>query len=238
MAEHEPRYLGKLDLDFGPMTYDPQRRPLLVYHYERYLLEQNINSYIHSVTRSYGVGSLERVATSSDRTARRGAVLALGRLADYTSNRVLGSALVDSDRGVRTLAENAIQRLWMRIGSPTQQRHLAAIGEHIEEREYDRAAQIGTAVVQDAPWIAQAWYYRGKAFFQLGQHQAAVQDCHQALEVNAYHFLAASVMGQAYLQMANPVASLEAFRRALRINPSMEEVRAQLIYLLRTLKGK
>lgn len=215
-----------------------RQRPQLVYHYERYLVDQNIIAYIRSISNSYTVGSLERVVVAGDRTARRGAVLALSRMADYRSNTTLGRMLSDSDRGVRTLAENGIRRLWMRIGTPSQQRHLVAISEHLEEQEYDRAAQLATALVEDAPWIAQGWYFRGKAFFQMDQFDAAVQDCHQALEINAYHFLAASVMGQAYQQRDNPVAALEAFRRALRLNPSMEEVRAQVIHLQKTLKGK
>ena len=220
------------------MSHEFDQRPLLVTHYERYLVDQNINVYVRSVAASYTVGSLERVVTAGDRTARRGAVLALSRLADYRSNATLGRVLGDSDRGVRTLAENGIRRLWMRIGTPAEQRHLAAISEHLEQQQHDRAAQLATALIEDATWIAQAWYFRGKAFFQMEQYEGAVQDCHQALEINAYHFLAASVMGQVYQLQNNPVAALEAFRRALRINPSMEEVRAQVIHLQRTLKGK
>jgi len=220
------------------MSDDYQQRPLLVYHYERYLVDQDIDSYVRRVSSSYTVGGLQRLAAIGDRSARRGAVLGLGRLADYRANMTLGRALNDSDRGVRTLAENGIRRLWMRIGSPAQQRCLVAIAEHLEEKEYDRALQLATGLVQDAPWIAQGWYFRGKAFFQMEQHEAATQDCHQALEVNAYHFLAASVMGQAYVLQGDPVTALESFRRALRLNPSMEEVRAQVIRLQRTLKGK
>ncbi len=220
------------------MSEEHQRRPLLVHHYERYLVDQNVNAYVRSISGTYTVGSLERLVTTGDRTARRGAVLGLSRLADYRSNSTMGRLLADSDRGVRSLAENGIRLLWTRIGTPSQQRHLMAINEHLDEREFDRAAQLSTALVEDAPWIAQGWYYRGKAFFHMEQYNAAVQDCHQALEINAYHFLAASVMGQAYQLQENPVAALESFRRALRLNPSMEEVRAQVIHLQRTLKGK
>jgi tetratricopeptide (TPR) repeat protein len=162
----------------------------------------------------------------------------LGRMAEYRSNSVLGRALVDSDRGVRALAEHGICRLWQRIGTPSQQRHLVAIGHLLEKKHHDRAAQLSTALVEDAPWIAQAWYYRGKAFFQLEQYEAATRDCRQALEINAYHFMAASVMGQAYLLLSDPVSALDSFRHALRLNPSMEDVRAQVIHLQRSLKDE
>jgi len=218
------------------MNHEHPQRPLLVYDYERYLVDQDAESFLSCVSSRYTIGGLERAATSTDRAARRGAVLALGRLGDYHSNATLGRALVDSDRGVRTLAEHGIRRLWLRIGTPSQQRHLVAIGELLEHKQYDRAAQLSTALVEDAPWIAQAWYFRGKAFFHLAQHEAATRDCHQALEINPYHFLAASVMGQAHLLLNDPVSALDSFRRALRLNPSMEEVRAQVIHLQRSLK--
>lgn len=220
------------------MSHDHHHRPLLVQDYERYLVDQDVDLYLRRVSSRYTVGGLERVATSADRAARRGAVLALGRLAEYRSNVALGRALVDSDRGVRVLAENGIRRLWQRIGTSSQQQHLVAIGLHLEVKNYDRAAQLSTAMVQDAPWIAQAWYYRGKAFFHLEQHEATTRDCHQALEINAYHFMAASVMGQAYLLLGDPVSALDSFRRALRLNPNMEEVRAQVIHLQRSLKDE
>lgn len=220
------------------MSHNHRHRPLLVFDYERYLVDQDLNNYLQRVSKRYTIGGLERVATSTDRTARRSAVLALGHLAEYRSNSALGRALVDSDRGVRSLAESGICRLWMRIGTRSQQRHLAVIGQHIEKKNFDRAAQLSTAMVEDAPWIAQAWYYRGKAFFQLEQHEAATRDCHQALEINAYHFMAASIMGQAFLLLNDPISALDSFRRALRLNPNMEEVRAQVIHLQRSLKDE
>jgi tetratricopeptide (TPR) repeat protein len=225
-------------IDSLNMSKENRHRPRLVFDYERYLVDQDVELYLQKVSSSYSIGGLERVTTCTDRVARRGAVLALGHLADYRSNCTLGKALVDSDRGVRSLAEHSICLLWQRVGTPSQQRHLLAIGQQLENKQYDRAAQLTTALVEDAPWIAQAWFYRGKAFFQLEQHEAAARDCHQALEINAYHFLAASVMGQAQQLLGDPVSALDSFRRALRLNPSMEEVRAQVIHLQRSLKDE
>jgi len=217
---------------------DSHQRPLLIQHYERYLVDQNLDTYAGIVSSSYTVGSLERIVAAGDPTARRGAIIALGQLADYHSNTTLGRALTDRDRGVRMLAEHNIRHLWTRVGTPAQRRHLVAVTEQLEKKDFERATQLATAVVQDAPWIAEAWYNRGKAYFQMGQYEAATRDCHQALEINAYHFLAASIMGQAYLKRNDPVTALDSFRRALRLNPSMEEIRAQVIHLQRSLKGE
>ena len=210
--------------------------PLLEQFYQQYLVDQDLPGFLRRTSARYVVGTLERLATSGDRNSRRGAVLALGRLSDYQSNAVLGRALADSDRGVRTLAESSIMRLWLRIGAASQQRRLSAVAEQIEDRDYERTARLAGKLIQEAPWIAQSWYQRGLAHFHLGQFEAAMRDCHQALEINAYHFQAASILGQACQSHGDLVAALESFRRALRLNPGMEEVRSRLIQLQRMLK--
>jgi tetratricopeptide (TPR) repeat protein len=215
-----------------------RQSPLIVDFFEEYLDDQDLNAFLRSVSQRYFIGSLERLALNGERLARRGAVLALGRLSDYQSNAVLGRALVDLDRGVRTLAENAISLIWPRVGLAIHQRRLGAVADQLEEGDYDRASQLAGKIIQDAPWIAQSWYQRGKAYFHMAQYEAATRDCNQALEINPYHFQAAAVMGQAYEMQHNLVAALEAFRRALRLNPNMEEVRARVIQLQRVLKNQ
>jgi tetratricopeptide (TPR) repeat protein len=212
--------------------------PLLVEFYEQYLVDHDIAAFLRNASGHYMVGPLERLVEHGDRAGRRGAILALGRLGDYRSNHVLGRALVDLDRGVRTLAESAIIRVWRRIGAPDHERRLAAVDEQIEEGDFDRAARLASKLIQEAPWIAHSWYQRGKSYFHMGQYDASIRDCQQALEINAYHFQAAAVMGQAYEVLHNLVAALESFRRALRLNPNMEEIRTRVIQLQRTIKDQ
>lgn len=220
----------------APVDSDGPCRPLLVTWYDQYLIDQDVVAFVRQASEKYSVGSLERLVRHGQASARRAAVLALGRLADYRSNAVLGQALTDTDRGVRTLAETAIERLWRRVGTPAEQRRLAAIDGLLEESDYEDAAKLSGTLIQQSPWIAQAWYQRGLSYYQLGQHDAAIRDCHQALEINAYHYRAAAVMGQSYLAQNNLISALESFRRTLRLNPGMEDIRAQVIRLQRTLK--
>ena len=220
------------------MKDDSQFDSMLVQYYERYLIDQDADAFLRRTSSRYIVGTLERLAASGQRMSRRAAVFALGRLADYGSNATLGRALLDSDRGVRTLAESAIVRVWVRIGTASQQRRISAIAGYSEDGDHGRASSLASKLIQEAPWIAQTWYLRGRAFLHLGQCEAAVRDCHQALEINAYHFQAASIMGQSYQMKNDLVSALEAYRRALRLNPNLEEVRARVIQLQRTLKEK
>ena len=74
---------------------------------------------------------------------------------------------------------------------------------------------------------------RRRPISPLRQFADAIRDCHEALEINPYHFVAATLMGQAYLELENPVSALECFRRALRLNPDLEGVRAHINRLTR-----
>jgi tetratricopeptide (TPR) repeat protein len=209
---------------------------VLVAYYNRYLASGDNASFSKRTLRRYTCATLERLAASGDYVTRRAAVLALSLSGDYSSNAVLGRALVDRDRGVRTIAESGIRELWCRLGTPQQRRALKVIVELNDKRRPADAARLATQLIHESPWIAEAWCQRGMANYQLGQYEAAIRDCHQALEINPYHFTAAAGMGQCYLLQDNSVAALESFRRALRLNPGLEEVRAQVVRLQRAMK--
>jgi tetratricopeptide (TPR) repeat protein len=210
--------------------------PVLVVHYDAYLSHQDSSAFMRQVAARYSCATLERLLAMSDAMTRRAAALALSCLGDFSSNAVLGRALVDRDRGVRSIAASGIRELWCRIGSRQQRQTLQMVIRFNESKRYQEAIQLATQLIQDSPWIAEAWSQRGMAHYHREQYEAAIQDCHQALEINPYHFTAAAGMGQCYLLQDNPVAALEAFRRALRLNPGMEEVRAQVVRLQRSLK--
>lgn len=218
------------------MNGDEMRTPLLVLWYERFLSDHDAQAFAHAVSLRYTPGSLERLVICGDRFARRAGVLALGMVGDYSSNSVLGNALVDGDRGVRTLAENSIRNLWLRAGSPEQRAALRRVVDMNRRKDYQGAIDLATKLIHECPWIAEAWCQRGTAYFHRAQYDQAIRDCNQALEINPYHFTAAAGIGQCFLLMSDVTAALDAFRRALRLNPSMEEVRAQVVKLQKSVQ--
>ena len=102
--------LGKVDGVIGVDT--PRlRSPVLVTYYNRYLTNNDCgcsSSASAGATRARRSSGWWRWAT-----ARRGGppCSRLSLMGDYSSNAVLGRALVDRDRGVRTIAENGIREL-------------------------------------------------------------------------------------------------------------------------------
>ncbi len=206
--------------------------------YQRYLDHQDTAGYISKVSRLYTAGSLQRLAQNHLPEARRAAVLALGFIGDYSVNHTMGCALLDNDRTVRMIAENGIRSVWARAGNDEERQELNVIMRLGAAQQYDEALRRASELLDKAPWFAEVWSQRATARFHLGRYAETIRDCHQALEINPYHFVAAMCMGQSYLKLDNPASALEAFRRALRLNPDLEGVRVQVVRLTRAVEDK
>lgn len=220
------------------MSRSKPKTPYLVRVYKQYLIDEDSAAFIKAVSERYTTPTLERLVQFGPRISRRAAVMALGFLGQYDSNPVLGRALHDSDRGVRILAESGIRELWLRAGSEWQRQRLGILVRLNVSRHFDEAVHSAGELIEEAPWIAEAWNQRAIANFYLERYEDSANDCQQTLELNPYHFGAGVGMARCYLEINDPVAALDCFRRALRLNPSMETVRAQVDYLQRTLEEK
>ena len=125
----------------------------------------------------------------------------------------------------------------MRVGNEAERRELTVIVRLNAAQLFKDAIERATKLIERAPWCAEAWHQRAVAHFALGRFVEVIRDCHQSLEVNPYHFVAATCMGKAYLELQNSVSALECFRRALRLNPDLEAVRIQVGRLTRAVEG-
>jgi tetratricopeptide (TPR) repeat protein len=215
----------------------PARLPFLLTLYQQYLDQHETAGFTSGVSESYTSGTLERLARHTSREVRRAAVFALSMLGDYNANHTLGRALLDEDRTVRTIAEDGIRTLWARAGSEAERRELGVIVRLNAAQLHRDAIVRATKLIESAPWYAEAWHQRAIAHFALGRMAESIRDCHQALEINPYHFVAATCMGQAYLELQNTISALECFRRALRLNPDLEGVRIHVARLTRKVEG-
>jgi tetratricopeptide (TPR) repeat protein len=212
------------------------RLSLLEVLYHEYQVSQQLSTFVGQVSRAYTVGTLEALAERGSRITRRAAVVALGQLAGYSSNHSLGRALQDDDRGVRLAAEEALRAIWCRAGNEEQCKQLQLIVHGNSTRRFHEVIARATALIHEAPNFAEVWNQRAIAWYGLAKYAESISDCNQALEINPYHFGAASGIGQCYLQLGRPRLALESFRRALALNPNLEGVRANIASLERTLK--
>jgi tetratricopeptide (TPR) repeat protein len=214
------------------------RRTALERLYLRYLETENTAAFVKGVADRYLLTTLERLAAGGGHVRRRAATMAIGFLGDYSHNAILGRALGDRDRGVRLLADSGIRQLWRRDGNLRQQQALARLCRLNQNDRYAEAIAAACELIDEAPHFAEAWNQRAVAQFALRRFEDAANDCHQTIELNPYHFGALVGMAHCYLQLDEPLAALETFRRALALNPDLEDVRGRIELLERTLEGK
>lgn len=213
-------------------------KPVINSIYEAYLTHEDSERFIREVRERYFTASLERLAESGGLQSRRAAALAIGHIGTYASNSVLGRLMRDSDRCVRMIAENGIRDLWMRDGDVAHQDRLDEIVQLNLDHSFKQVVDKATTLIDDAPFFAEVWNQRAIALFQLKEYDESANDCHQTLEINPYHFGAAVGMGHCYLELGDGFGALDCFRRAIKLNPDMDEVRAQVDYLERMLEKR
>jgi tetratricopeptide (TPR) repeat protein len=206
--------------------------------YHEYLQSEDSASFILGVSQRYTIGTLHRLAHMGGRIERRAAVMALGFLGSEESCPLLSKALADPDRGVRMLADNGIRAVWCRAGNEAQRHWLRVIMRLNLSGQYEAAQRRATKLIREAPHFAEAWNQRAIARYHLGRFMDSIEDCNQTLKLSPYHFGAAAGIGQSYLRLGALATSLQSFRRALRLNPGLETVRAKISSLQRALEDR
>ena len=217
------------------MSNKDERSPRLEQIYFCYLRSECSATFIQAVAQHYTTSSLERLARFGKRQSRRAAMLALSYLGHFDANAILGRGLRDTDRGVRMIAENGIRDIWYRAGNEPQRQTLQRLLRLNQANQFDEAVDVANRLIEEAPWFAEAWYQRAIAYFGSEQFVNSANDCHQALELNPYHFTAAIGMANCYLELNDAQSALQCFQRALHINPHLDGVQAQVRYLQKML---
>jgi tetratricopeptide (TPR) repeat protein len=203
--------------------------------YATFLEDKDEGRFVRAVSTRYSAATLARLARHPSRAVRRAAVFALGFVADYECNAVLGQALNDRDRGVRMLADDAIRGVWCRVGTREHRHDLNQVIRLVQASRYVEAIRSASELLESAPAFAEAWNQRAIAWFGQRRFAEALADCRRTLKLNPFHFGAAAGMAQCYLEMGDRLRALAAFKRALAINPGLESVRVAAAALARSL---
>ena len=219
------------------MSESSLRYPQLDRFYQRFLNEESSADFIQAVSIKYNLASLERLATAGGRMTRRAAILAIGFLGDFSNNEVMGRALNDSDRAVRMLADHGIRELWQRQGTTGQQESLRGIFRLMDQSRMEDAITAATQLIEVNPEFSEAYSQRAIAFCALGDYEAALVDCREALQFNRYHFPAAIGLAHCCMQIDEASGALAGYRLALNINPDLDSVRRQVSRLERMLEN-
>ncbi len=194
---------------------------LLSAYFRQFLDERDLDAFRDRVDARYSEDELCRLAgrAVADET-RRAAVAALGLLGTFRkSNPVLGRALRDRDPIVRRMAEQACWSLWFRADTPEHNEALREVIATARRGELDRADQLATRLIEEAPGFAEAYNQRAIIAFEQGKLDESARDCERVLERNPYHFGALGGLAQCQMSLDRPEETLQTLQRAARLQP-------------------
>ncbi|HEX6102744.1 MAG TPA: tetratricopeptide repeat protein [Alphaproteobacteria bacterium] len=99
---------------------------------------------------------------------------------------------------------------------------LMGIGVNAMAREdYATALELFDKMVEVAPEFAEGWNKRATVLYLMGEIERSRADVEKVLELEPRHFGALSGLGLLYMAEGEAEKALEAFRRALAVNPTM-----------------
>ena len=134
--------------------------------------------------------------------------------------------------------ERTIQSLWLISGSPSidllMRRGLDALGEG----DYDRAYFYFDEVVTFAPAYAEGWHRRAAIHYVREDYSAALRDIEQALRLEPRHFEALAGLGVILEDLGDRKGALDAYRRALSLNPWLHNGKARVSPLELEVEGR
>lgn len=137
-------------------------------------------------------------------------------------------ALVDPLRHdnprIAAAAEQGLWQLWMQAGTPEGNAHLAEAVELIRIDAFAEALQELNSLIEAEPKFAEAYHQRGLVLCLLDRYDDAEPDFRRAAELNPLHFSAILNLGHVFANRSAAFAAAREYRRALAINPRIEDI--------------
>ena len=144
---------------------------------------------------------------------------------------------VESPEEARAL-EGRIWGRWMETGDATADNLLAQGTMAMSTGDYRVAVALFNAVIERKPDSSEAFNKRATLYFLVGDFEASVADIVRTLALEPRHFGALSGLGMIEAERKNYKAALEAYTRALAVDPHLQSVKDQVDLLTEVVKGK
>ena len=129
----------------------------------------------------------------------------------------------DEQEGKAAVAE--IWRLWLRSGQPDLDETMDQAARLIGAGLPALALPLLDGLIGRAPDWAEAWNKRATALYLMGEPDRSLADIERVLALEPRHFGALSGLGLIRMGRGEDRAALAAYRRALAVNPFLEERR-------------
>jgi tetratricopeptide (TPR) repeat protein len=147
---------------------------------------------------------------------------------------LFGALKVAPDEDSAKHVEAQILALWSRTSSDTIALLMQRAKVATESRQLDVAIKLLDAVLKLHPDYIEGWNRRATLYYMQNDYQRSLEDIEQVLIREPRHFGALAGLGMIMQELGDDRRALDAFRKALAIDPHLARVQE----LVRTLTEK
>jgi len=134
--------------------------------------------------------------------------------------------------------ERQIKELWSQSGSPSADLLLERGETAFDDGDVDTARSILDKLTSVAPRFAEGWHQRAAVATEMEEYQDAMVSLRHVLAIEPNHFGALAELGQILEEFGDKPHALDAYRRALALNPYLEGVEERISELSRDVEGR
>jgi tetratricopeptide (TPR) repeat protein len=135
-------------------------------------------------------------------------------------------------------AENSIWRLWLQSGSDTIDLLMNWAMKAMEAKDYATALDFLDRVILMKPDFAEGWNKRATVYFLMDDYSKSIADIGKTLALEPRHFGALSGLGMIMREIGDDKRAIEAYQKALAVDPNLEGVQKALDELQVKAAGK
>ncbi|HZP20178.1 MAG TPA: tetratricopeptide repeat protein [Bauldia sp.] len=132
-----------------------------------------------------------------------------------------------SDEAAKT-AESEILHLWLRSGSDTVDVLMLWAMRAMDAKMYADALDLLDRIVTMKPDYVEGWNKRATVYYLTDDYSKSLADIERTLAIEPRHFGALSGLGMIMRDIGDDKRAAEAFRRALAVDPHLDNVKKSL----------
>ncbi|HLJ00308.1 MAG TPA: tetratricopeptide repeat protein [Bradyrhizobium sp.] len=137
---------------------------------------------------------------------------------------LFGALKAAPDEASAKHVEARIWALWLQTPSDTVALLMVRAKAAMDAKNSDVALQLLDAVVKLRPDYVEGWNRRATLYYLRNDYTHSLQDIEQVLAREPRHFGALAGLGMIMQEVGDDKRALDAFRKALAINPHLEKV--------------
>jgi tetratricopeptide (TPR) repeat protein len=120
--------------------------------------------------------------------------------------------------------EDRIWMLWISSGSDTCNLLMSRVKSATDSKDYDLAIKLLDAIIEINPDYVEAWNRRATVYYMKKDFAHSLADIRQVLSREPRHFGALAGLGLILQDIGDDKHALEAYRKALEIDPHLEHI--------------